>query len=344
MAPVARQGGRRVNLALGALLAVAIGSGPAATTIGVDWPLDLIQVHAAAAVAVLLLAPWKSTIVRRGLRRRRGQPVRWLSLTLLGSVLVTIGSGLLHATGRVEYVGPLTLMQVHVGAAVLAVAAAAGHVRAHPVRLRTTDPDRRALLRAGAVGGGAALAVAAWEGGLDAAGRPGGTRRFTGSVEQPRGDPAAMPVTSWLDDAVPRIDPARWQLQVAGTRLDLAAVLALPHETCTATLDCTGGWFAEQDWSGVRLRTLLDAAGAPATGFRSVRVDSATGYARWFGLATLDDVWLVTGVAGAPLSRGHGFPARVVAPGRRGFWWVKWVTSVQPSSRPAWAQSVFPLT
>ena len=37
-------------------------------------------------------------------------------------------------------------------------------------------------------------------------------------------------------------------------------------------------------------------------------------------------------------------PARIVAPGRRGFWWVKWVAEIRPSARPAWAQSIFPLT
>jgi DMSO/TMAO reductase YedYZ molybdopterin-dependent catalytic subunit len=58
----------------------------------------------------------------------------------------------------------------------------------------------------------------------------------------------------------------------------------------------------------------------------------------------VDHVWLATGVGGEPLSRGHGFPVRIVAPDRRGFWWVKWVASLQPSARPAWAQSMFPLT
>ena len=71
---------------------------------------------------------------------------------------------------------------------------------------------------------------------------------------------------------------------------------------------------------------------------------STTGYARWFGAGTLDNVWLATGVAGDVSHYGHGYPARIVAPGRRGFWWVKWVVSVQPSSRPPWAQSFFPLS
>jgi DMSO/TMAO reductase YedYZ molybdopterin-dependent catalytic subunit len=52
---------------------------------------------------------------------------------------------------------------------------------------------------------------------------------------------------------------------------------------------------------------------------------------------------LATHLDGAPIAPGNGAPVRLVAAGRRGFWWVKWVTSVRPSSRPAWWQSPFPL-
>jgi hypothetical protein len=31
-------------------------------------------------------------------------------------------------------------------------------------------------------------------------------------------------------------------------------------------------------------------------------------------------------------------------PGRRGFWWVKWVERIEVSSTPWWWQSPFPLT
>ena len=153
-----------------------------------------------------------------------------------------------------------------------------------------------------------------------------------------------MPVTSWLDDPVPRLDSAQWRLRVGDAQLDLAEILGMPHESFAATLDCTGGWFAEQEWQGVRLTTLLAEVGLETAGFRSLEARSVTGYARWFGVASLDQVWLVTGVGGAPLSYGHGYPVRIVAPDRRGFWWVKWLESLQPSARPAWAQSVFPLT
>ena len=41
---------------------------------------------------------------------------------------------------------------------------------------------------------------------------------------------------------------------------------------------------------------------------------------------------------------GHGFPARLVAPDRRGFWWVKWVVRIETSNVPWWVQSPYPLS
>lgn len=329
-----RQGGRRVDLVLAVLLLAGVLTGIAANTIGVDWPLDLIQLHAAAALAIVLLAPWKYVVIRRGLRRtRRRRSVKGLSIALAILVVITITSGLIHSTGRLEYVGPLTLMQIHVGAAVAALAAVVAHFVLHAVRPRRADADRRALLRLAALGAGAAVATVAWDGGAAA------SRRFTGSVPKPE-----LEVTSWINDGVQRIDPTQWTMRVGAATLDLAAILELPHERFAAVLDCTSGWCSEQEWDGVRLSVLLAAAGVPDSGWRSVEVRSVTGYARWFGASTLDHVWLATGVGAQALPYGHGYPARIVAPGRRGFWWVKWVSSIQPSMRPPWAQSFFPLT
>src|SRR5689334_13429961 len=121
-----RPSGRRVDLVLGLLLLAGVLTGVTANTVGVNWPLDLIQLHAAAALAILLLTPWKIVIARSGLRKgRRRWSTKGLSIALAVFVVVTITSGLLHSTGRVEFVGPLTLMQIHVGAAVGAAGAVA---------------------------------------------------------------------------------------------------------------------------------------------------------------------------------------------------------------------------
>jgi DMSO/TMAO reductase YedYZ molybdopterin-dependent catalytic subunit len=68
-----------------------------------------------------------------------------------------------------------------------------------------------------------------------------------------------------------------------------------------------------------------------------------TGYSRRFPPPDADLLLLATQVAGAPLSPGHGAPVRLVAPGRRGFWWVKWVESVTVEPEPAWWQPPFPV-
>ncbi len=260
-------------------------------------------------------------------------------MVLLTLVVVTVVTGLAHTTGLVGTIGPLTIMQVHVGAAVIASMLAVDHYRRHPVRPRRVDLDRRTFLRASAVMAGAGAIWVGLEGLIGAGRLPGGDRRFTGSHERGSFDPAAMPTTSWLDDATPRLDPAEWRVVVAGEARSLADLAAYPAETVDAVLDCTGGWHSEQAWTGIRLDRLIDGAGA-----RSILVGSATGYRRRFPVEDLAHLWLATAVGGSPLSPGHGFPARLVAPGSRGFWWVKWVTEIAPSALPWWAQSPFPLT
>lgn len=151
-------------------------------------------------------------------------------------------------------------------------------------------------------------------------------------------------MTQWFDDAVPGLDAATWRLTVHDGRgarhLTAADLDDMAVDRVRATLDCTGGWYATQDWRGVRVDRLV----APAPGDRSIVIASATGYARRLPLAALPDLLLATAVGDAPLSAGHGFPARLVAPGRRGFWWVKWVTELRTDPRPPWAQPPFPLT
>ena len=147
-----------------------------------------------------------------------------------------------------------------------------------------------------------------------------------------------MPVTQWLFDPVPLIDTDRWRLRAGGRELDLGALAGRPQRTVRAVLDCTGGWYTEQDWRGVPLTEL----GLPPG--RSIDVVSATGYRRRFPAAEAGSLLLATHAAGDPLSAGHGGPARLVAPGRRGFWWVKWVTSIDVVDAPSWWQPPFPLS
>jgi DMSO/TMAO reductase YedYZ molybdopterin-dependent catalytic subunit len=337
---------RRTNLALLVVLVVALGSGGLAFAAGTGWGRPVVVAHAVAGLAVLVLAPWKSVVVRRGLARRSG-PGRWASVAFGVVVLVAVAAGLAHATGGLARLGPLSAMQVHVGAALAAVPLLAWHAAARGgARARRADLSRRALLRAGAVAGGAGLLLVAVEGATRLAGLAGARRRFTGSLPVTASglaDPGRIPVTQWLDDRVQALDPAAWRLRVtaAGATRDWTyAELAGFTDRVEAVLDCTGGWYARAAWEGVRLDRLLP----PGTTDGSLVVASATGYRRRLPLADAGRLLLATRLAGRPLGAGHGFPARLVAPGRRGFWWVKWVTSVELDPGPWWRQPPFPLT
>ena len=96
---------------------------------------------------MLALAPWKSAIVRRGLARRAGTG-RWVSVAFGVLVLLAVAAGLAHATGALASLGPVSAMQVHVGAALATLPLLAWHAAARGgARPRRTDLSRRALLR-----------------------------------------------------------------------------------------------------------------------------------------------------------------------------------------------------
>ena len=333
--------GRRTNLALLLLLAAAVATGALAYATGSSWARWVVVAHGTAGIAIVLLTPWKSVIARRSLRRAR--PGSTASVVFAALVSIAILFGVLHATGLVVSMGGVTSMQVHVGAALASIPFAVWHVLARRVRVSRTDLSRRTLLRSGALIGGAAAVYGAMEGVVRLFSLRGAERRATGSYETGTDDPPRMPVTQWLNDSVPVVDAGAWRLAVVSGSAEREWTydeLAEFGDRVRATIDCTGGWFAVQDWEGVWLSRLLP----DSTDARSVAVRSVTGYGRRFPLRDAERLLVATRVGGARLSAGHGFPARLVAPGRRGFWWVKWIDRVELSPVPSWWQPPFPLS
>jgi DMSO/TMAO reductase YedYZ molybdopterin-dependent catalytic subunit len=205
---------------------------------------------------------------------------------------------------------------------------------------------RRLLLRRGALAaGGLGLWLAA-EGVTRAARLSGGARRFTGSRAVAAGGPNDFPATSWLFDNPDAIDGGSWRLRVAGA---VAEPLSLPRDELApdigerAVIDCTGGWYADRLWRGVRLGSVLDRARVDGRA-QSVVVRSVTGYWRRLPLGEARRTLLATHVDGEPLSHGHGAPLRLIAPGRRGYEWVKWVTEIEVSRRPSWWKWPLPIS
>lgn len=331
--------GARTNLGLLVLLTVAFATGWIAFSFATSPSRWSLVLHATTGVGIILLLPWKSIVARRGVRRAK--PGRWASVALAVLVVVSLAAGFAHSLGLV-FIGPFTAMDFHVGAALVAIPFVIWHVLARPIRLRPTDLSRRTFLRGAAVLSAAAVGYGASELAVRASALPGGRRRFTGSYEAGSFQPFLMPVSSWMFDPVPEIDPSAWRLRVVtadGIREWTHAELARFDDRRRAVLDCTGGFWSVQDWTGVFLSRLVpDAAGAI-----SVRVVSHSGYDRRFAVGELPDLLLALRLGDRQLSADHGAPARLVAPDRRGFWWVKWVRAIELEALPTWWQPPFPL-
>ena len=337
------------NLALLVLLALELISGLGSFLVGAPEGQWVFWLHSAGGLSLVILLAWKWRIVARSFTRR-GAGLWSFAPALLGVLFLgTLATGLWWAAvGRgallVPFYGEMRPLVLHTILALALVPFFALHVAQRWPRPRVASfTSRRAALRLLAVGAGG-LAVS--RGLAAAAPHTGPGRRFTGSREEASFEGNAHPVTNWLSDTRQRIARDEWRLEVSGEvrapfSLDYRELLALAAQARRATLDCTGGWYTVQEWSGVPLAALLARAQPPASA-RSVLVTSATGYSRRFGLGGASRLLLATAVGGEPLSAGHGFPVRLVAPGRRGYHWVKWVTRIEVSERPAWWQLPLP--
>ena len=309
-----------------------------------DW--WLFWLHGTLGFSLLALLWWKGKVIVRGLKSRWPSMSAYLSILTLGILLAIIGSGIYSAVARGGKLGPWGMLEVHAGGAMIIIPLFVAHLVGRWVPPAKRDVSRRVLLRAAALTGVGLLARAATEGVTRAANLAGSKRRFTGShlIGKPG---ETFPDVSWLFDNPKAVDERAWRLEIAGSvdnpfSMEYAALTSQLQEQKRATIDCTGGWYSEQEWEGVRLGALLDRAGVHADA-RSIVVTSVTGYKRAYPVEEAKTLLLATKVAGSPLTHGHGFPARIVAPGRRGFWWVKWVHKIEASTAPTWFQPPVPL-
>ena len=333
--PRRRLPARVTNLALLVALVLAFATGVGAVATGSPRGRWIVVAHGGVAALVVVLAPGKGRIVRTGLRRPGLG--RSASLALAVLTVAAVVAGVVHSTGVVRSLWGLPVLWFHVALALALVPFAAWHAVARRVRPRRADLSRRTALRLGSLVALAAGLDAAVVVGTDAARLPGSRRRFTGSYET-----AALPATIWLRDSVPDVDDRTWRLRIVDG--DGRQELALPEladrrVSWRALIDCTSGWYSVQDWQGVPVAALIRSHGDA----RSLLVHSVTGYWVRFPVEDLDRLLLATAVGGVPLSAGNGFPLRLVAPGRRGYWWVKWVRRVEVVDGPWWAQPPVPL-
>ncbi|HLY32547.1 MAG TPA: molybdopterin-dependent oxidoreductase, partial [Ktedonobacterales bacterium] len=304
------------------------------------------------------LGLWLALLLWGKLRRtlpRLARPRLWDRRMLIGIavtvfVLLALGTGVWWVFAGDLPLAIFNLLGWHIilGFGLTALVALHMLARIRPLRRRVVL-GRRQALRFGALLAGGLVLWPAQQLANRLLGLPGASRRFTGSYEAASYQGNVFPSTSWVADQPRPITSDGWRLTIGGavahpltlTYTDLLTLgangLANPTpeqlDQLDALLDCTGGFYSAQHWRGVRVGRLLDHARS-ASGVTYVRFISVTGY-RWsLPLAEARDALLATHLDDEPISDAHGFPVRLVAPGRRGFEWVKWVTRVEALTQP----------
>ena len=346
---------RAVNVAILLLLVFELASGLGSFLVGEPDGRWLFWLHRAGGLALVVLLMWKVGISKRSLRRR-GFTVG-TGLAAVGGLLFlgSLATGLLWAVGGLgrfpmPVLGSWTILSLHVALSLLLVPPFLVHLGLRWPRPSQADlVGRRAVLR---LLGLLAVGFVIWpvQEAIVALVAPSGeaaSRRFTGSREEGSFTGNGHPFTNWLADPNPRIEQDRWQLRLYGeveseTVFSYEEIQALGDTVREATLDCTGGWYTVQRWSGAPVDELLGRVGVK-DGARSLLFRSSTGYARRFSLEEAGDLLLATRVGDEALSAGHGFPLRLAAPGYRGYDWVKWVSELEVSRDPAWFEPPLPL-
>lgn len=108
---------------------------------------------------------------------------------------------------------------------------------------------------------------------------------------------------------------------------------ARPQHEATLPIVCVEGWSTTQRWQGVRVRDLLDAAGAAPDAEATVialhesRRQRTSPLNRWH--ARDPDTLLALRVNDEVLAPDHGFPVRLIGPNRPGVDQTKWVSRIE---------------
>jgi DMSO/TMAO reductase YedYZ molybdopterin-dependent catalytic subunit len=293
--------------------------------------------HRTIGLSLIVLLGFKLARVRY----RLTDTSQWQSSTVLSvltalTAIATLGTGIMWVFGFVPEIPVFHFLSVHVGLGLLLVVLMVAHQRTRFRPPRRVDFDRRrttmqysVMLVAGAATyRGQQLLNSVFD-------TPGDDRRLTGSERKGGSGNQSFPVTSWVADSPDPLDIDEYELTVDGAveaSVSLSYDEITPDSSAEVLLDCTSGWYTEQQWRGIAVGDLLSLAG-PTDRATHVRFVSSTGY-RWsLPIAEARDAMLATHVGGEPISHGHGRPIRLVAPGRRGFQWVKWVERVEVRTR-----------
>ncbi|WP_233197744.1 molybdopterin-dependent oxidoreductase [Cryobacterium sp. Y57] len=130
---------------------------------------------------------------------------------------------------------------------------------------------------------------------------------------------------------------AGWTLTVAvaGTERSFtrSELLALPQTEVQLPIACVEGWSQMAHWRGVRLRDLADLLSAdPDTSFRLISLEERGSFSKTeMGREYVRDPLTLVALElnGETLDLEHGYPARMIAPGRPGVLQTKWLSRIE---------------
>jgi Oxidoreductase molybdopterin binding domain len=252
----------------------------------------------------------------------------WTAWLTIGALVVHIGA---KATATWAAVRADPVRDHAVAQASTPAPAAAPSSAPHPVREgRAAVDDRRTFLAGVAAASGALVAATA-----------GGTFTPLGGVSVlaqrvPGLGPQGLPVNKSAASAgvlhLARRPDYRLIVEGAVDRrleLSLADLRALAQHAATLPIACVEGWSASARWRGVRVRELLDAAGARTGSTVAVESLQPTGRYRRSELNADQradpDTLLALELDGRALHIDHGYPVRLIGPNRPGVLQTKWV-------------------
>ena len=130
---------------------------------------------------------------------------------------------------------------------------------------------------------------------------------------------------------------ADWSLTVVGrdvTRsFSRVELVALGTAEAELPISCVEGWSQMATWKGVRMRDLLAAVQAePGSQVRVTSLEQHGGYRVMdMGPEYAEDptTLIALELNGQKLDLDHGFPARIIAPGRPGVLQTKWIEKIE---------------
>jgi DMSO/TMAO reductase YedYZ molybdopterin-dependent catalytic subunit len=137
-----------------------------------------------------------------------------------------------------------------------------------------------------------------------------------------------------------RVDIDTYRLKVTGAVAKAAVyryqdVLARPSLARVVTIHCVEGWDVKILWEGVALGEFI-AESAPRADAVTVIFKSADGFSSSLPLDYVRSraLLLAHKMNGFPVPEERGFPFVVVAEGKWGYKWAKWVTEIELSTDP----------